>query len=146
MFNKILNFISFGFMGKTKKKDSFWAKMVKEDTNVSAMNFFLMATLAVGVILLFVPVIGMIVDIIYNHTMTINMSDLGAYIVAVAGIFAAGGLSSAWTEFAYSKYNVPVITEEDMAKSRRGAEIIEREAELEEKEEELLEEDEENKE
>ena len=78
--------------------------------------------------------------------MTINMSDLGAYIVAVAGIFAAGGLSSAWTEFAYSKYNVPVITEEDMAKSRRGAEIIEREAELEEKEEELLEEDEENKE
>lgn len=146
MFNKILNFISFGFMGKTKKKDGFWAKMVKEDTNVSAMNFFLMATLAVGVILLFVPVIGMIVDIIYNHTMTINMSDLGAYIVAVAGIFAAGGLSSAWTEFAYSKYNVPVITEEDMAKSRRGAEIIERESELEEKEEELLEEDEENKE
>ncbi len=96
---------------KTKKPDNFFNKLIKEDTNVSMMNFFLIATLGVGVILLFVPVIGMLVDIWYNHTMTINLSDLAAYVVAVAGIFAAGGLSSAWTEFAYSKYNVPPITE-----------------------------------
>ena len=110
-------------MGKVKK-DGFWTKLLKEDTNLSAMNFFLVATLAVGVILLFIPVIGMCVDIWYNHTMTINMADLGSYIAAVAGIFAAGGLSSAWTEFAYSKYNVPVITEADMAKSEMEAEAI----------------------
>lgn len=96
---------------KIKKPDNFFNKLIKEDTNVSMMNFFLIATLGVGVILLFVPVIGMLVDIWYNHTMTINLSDLAAYVVAVAGIFAAGGLSSAWTEFAYSKYNVPPITE-----------------------------------
>lgn len=110
-------------MGKVNR-DGFWTKLLKEDTNVSAMNFFLIATLAVGVILLFIPVIGMCVDIWYNHTMTINMADLGSYIMAVAGIFAAGGLSSAWTEFAYSKYNVPVITEADMAKSEMEAEAI----------------------
>ena len=107
-----------------KNKDSFWTKLVKEDTNVSVMNFFLMATLAVGVLLLFVPVVAMAVDVWFNHTLTINMSDLGMYIGAVAGIFAAGGLSSAWTEFAYSKYNVPPITEEDMARSEANAEII----------------------
>ena len=107
-----------------KNKDSFWTKLVKEDTNVSVMNFFLMATLAVGVLLLFVPVVAMAVDVWFNHTLTINMSDLGMYIGAVAGIFAAGGLSSAWTEFAYSKYNVPPITEEDMARSEMNAEII----------------------
>ena len=106
------------------KNDGFWTKLVKEDTNVSVMNFFLMATLAVGVLLLFIPAVGMIVDIIFNHTITINMSDLGVYIGAVAGIFAAGGLSSAWTEFAYSKYNVPVITEEDMARSEVAAQQI----------------------
>ena len=110
-------------MGK-KNTDSFWTKLVKEDTNVSVMNFFLMCTLAVGVILLFIPAIGMCVDIWFNHTITINLSDLGVYIGAVAGIFAAGGLSSAWTEFAYSKYNVPPITEEDMARSEANAEII----------------------
>ena len=107
-----------------KNKDSFWTKLVKEDTNVSVMNFFLMATLAVGVLLLFVPVVAMAVDVFFNHTLTINMADLGMYIGAVAGIFAAGGLSSAWTEFAYSKYNVPPITEEDMARSEMNAEII----------------------
>ena len=111
------------FMRK-KKKDGFWTKLIKEDTNVSVMNFFLMCTLAVGIILLFIPAVGMVVDVIYNHTITINMSDLGTYIMAVAGIFASGGLSSAWTEFAYSKYNVPPITEEDMARSETNAEII----------------------
>ena len=88
------------------------------------MNFFLMATLGVGVLLLFIPVVAMVVDLWYNHTLTINMSDLGMYIGAVAGIFAAGGLSSAWTEFAYSKYNIPPITEEDMARSESNAELI----------------------
>ena len=107
-----------------KKQDGFWTKLVKEDTNVSVMNFFLMATLGVGVLLLFIPVVAMVVDLWYNHTLTINMSDLGMYIGAVAGIFAAGGLSSAWTEFAYSKYNIPPITEEDMARSESNAELI----------------------
>ena len=107
-----------------KKQDGFWTKLVKEDTNVSVMNFFLMATLGVGVLLLFIPVVAMVVDLWYNHTLTINMSDLGMYIGAVAGIFAAGGLSSAWTEFAYSKYNIPPITEEDMARSESNEELI----------------------
>lgn len=122
MLKNFINTCANKLMGKNK--DSFWTKLVKEDTNVSVMNFFLMATLAVGVLLLFVPVVAMAVDVWFNHTLTINMSDLGMYIGAVAGIFAAGGLSSAWTEFAYSKYNVPPITEEDMARSEANAEII----------------------
>lgn len=108
-----------------KKKDNFMTKLLKEDTNVSMMNFFLLAVLGVGVILLFVPVIGMLVDIWFNHTITIDLTGLSAYVAAVAGIFAAGGLSSAWTEFSYSKFNVPVITEEDMARSQEAADAIE---------------------
>lgn len=108
-----------------KRKDSFFKKLIKADTNVSMMNFFLMATLAVGVILLFMPVVGLIVDIIYNHTITINLSDLAVFVGAVAGIFAAGGLSSAWTEFAYSKYKVTSPTEEDMARAEEAKEAIE---------------------
>lgn len=123
MWQTIIKMLSVNSMGK-KVKDSFWTKLIKEDTNVSVMNFFLMCTLGVGVILLAIPAIAMIVDVWFNHTLTINMADLGSYIMAVAGIFAAGGLSSAWTEFAYSKYNVPPITEEDMARSEANAEII----------------------
>jgi len=94
-----------------KKQDNYFSKLVKEDNNVSALNFFLIATLAVGVILLFIPIIGILVDIWFNHTITINLSDMAMYIGAVAGIFASGGLTSAWTEFSYSKYKVPVLDE-----------------------------------
>lgn len=98
-------------MGK-QKKDNYFQKLVKENNNVSALNFFLIATLAVGVILLFIPIIGILVDIWFNHTITINLSDMALYIGAVAGIFASGGLTSAWTEFSYSKYKVPILDEE----------------------------------
>ena len=106
----ILNKIICKVMGK-KDNDNYFQKLVKENNNVSALNFFLMATLAVGVILLFIPIVGMLVDIWFNHTMTINLSDMALYIGAVAGIFASGGLTSAWTEFSYSKYKVPVLDE-----------------------------------
>lgn len=111
--------------GSKRNKDTFFNKLLKEDTNVSMINFFLISTLAVGVILLFVPVIGMLTDIWYNHTMTINMSDMALYISAVAAIFAAGGITSSWTEWSYAKYNVPVITEEDVARSEKAVEAIE---------------------
>jgi len=124
MIKKLLKFIP-GIVKTKKKKESFFDKLIKEDTNVSMMNFFLIATLAVGIILLFIPVIGMLVDIWFSHTMTINMSDMALYIGAVAGIFAAGGLSSSWTEWSYSKYNVPPITEEDMARRAEVKESIE---------------------
>ena len=92
---------------KKKKNDNFFTRLVKEDNNLSALNFFLMCTLGVGVLLLFVPIVGLVVDIIFNHTITINLSDMAMYIGAVAGIFASGGLTSAWTEFSYSKYDIP---------------------------------------
>ena len=108
--NRFFNTLVCKIMGK-KQNENYFQKLVKEDNNVSALNFFLIATLAVGVILLFVPIIGMLVDIWFNHTMTINVSDMAMYIGAVAGIFASGGLTSAWTEFSYSKYKVPVLDE-----------------------------------
>ena len=111
---------------KTKKKESYFDKLIKEDTNVSMTNFFLMATLlGIGTILLFVPVVGMFVDIWFNNTITINLSDMAVYIGAVVGIFAAGGISSSCTEWAYSKYNVPNITEEDMARREEVRESME---------------------
>jgi len=129
MFKKI-----FGIFCKVAKvkEDSFFTKLIKEDTNVSMMNFFLMATLGVGVILLFVPVVGMLVDIWFNHTMTINLSDMAVYVGAVAGIFAAGGLSSSWTEWAYSKYNVPIITENGVSNNQQNNQITEESINIEE--------------
>jgi len=111
---KILRTLTFGLykgMKKKEDKDNYFSKLVKENNNVSALNFFLLATLFVGIILLIVPIVGMLVDIFFNHTMTINLSDMALYIGAVAGIFASGGLTSAWTEFSYSKFKVAPLDE-----------------------------------
>ena len=97
---------------KKKPKDNYFTELVKENNPKSAINFFLLATLGVGVILLAIPIVGMLVDIWYNHTITINLSDMALYIGAVAAIFTSGGITSAWTEFAYSKYDVPPIDDD----------------------------------
>ena len=92
-------------------KDSFLTNLVKDDNNFSTVNFFLVAATIVGIALLIVPIIAMCVDVYFNHTITINLSDMGAYIVAVAGIFGAAGLTNAWTEYSYQRYNKNIFSE-----------------------------------
>lgn len=93
-------------------KDSFLTNLVKDDNNFSTVNFFLVAATIVGIALLIVPIIAMCVDVYFNHTITINLSDMGAYIVSVAGIFGAAGLTNAWTEYSYQRYNKNIFSEQ----------------------------------
>lgn len=93
-------------------KDSFLTNLVKDDNNFSTVNFFLVAATIVGIALLIVPIIAMCVDVYFNHTITINLSDMAAYIVAVAGIFGAAGLTNAWTEYSYQRYNKNIFSEQ----------------------------------
>ena len=92
--------------------ESFLTNLVKDDNNFSTVNFFLVSVTIVGIALLIVPIIAMCVDVYFNHTITINLSDMGAYIVAVAGIFGAAGLTNAWTEYSYQRYNKNIFSEQ----------------------------------
>lgn len=92
-------------------KDGFWTNLVRDDNEFSTVNFFLVAATIVGIALLIVPIFAMGVDVYYNHTITINLSDMAAYIVAVAGIFGAAGLTNAWTEYSYQRYNKNIFEE-----------------------------------
>lgn len=94
---------------RSKKNDSesqrnFILKLIDDDNNFSTINFFLVAMTIVGIVMLLVPVIGLIVDIWFNHTITVNLSDLGSYILAVSGIFGVAGISNAWVEYSYNRY------------------------------------------
>lgn len=99
--------------GKDDKKTSFIMRLIDDDNNFSTANFFLVAMTIVGIVLLLVPVAGMIVDIFFNHTITINLSDLGTYILAVSGIFGVAGLSNAWVEYSWNKYNSNIFAKEN---------------------------------
>lgn len=85
-------------------KDNFFMKLIKSNTGVSSKNFFLVCTTIVGMILLSVLIGGMVVDIIFQHTITISMSEAAAFIGAVASLFAAAGLTKAGSEWSENKY------------------------------------------
>jgi len=85
-------------------KDNFFMKLIKSNTGVSSKNFFLVCTTLIGLILLGVLIGGMIVDIIFNHTITISMSEAAYFIGAVASLFAAAGLTKAGSEWSENKF------------------------------------------
>ena len=109
---KILKVCTFGlYKGMKKKKENYFIRATKEDNNINPIYLFLLIVLGVGIILLIVPVIGMLVDIFYNHTITINLSDMALYVGAVAAMFTGSGAAGAITEYSYSKFNVKPLDE-----------------------------------
>ena len=109
---KILKVCTFGlYKGMKKKKENYFIRATKEDNNINPIYLFLLIVLGVGIILLIVPVIGMLVDIFYNHTITINLSDMALYVGAVAAMFTGSGAAGAITEYSYSKFNVTPLDE-----------------------------------
>lgn len=96
---------------QTSDKRSFVRKLIDDDTNVSAGNFFLVVMTIVGVVMLIVPVAGLVVDLFFNHTITVNLSDLASYVLAVTGIFGVAGLSNAWVEYSWNRYGQNIFDE-----------------------------------
>ena len=123
MLKFVLKILPFSFMRKTinqqskmnkkEEKQNIFTSLVRDDNNFSTVNFFLVAATIVGIALLIVPIFAMCVDVYFNHTITINLSDMAAYIVAVAGIFGAAGLTNAWTEYSYQRYNTNIFDKSD---------------------------------
>lgn len=88
---------------KTVRK-SFFAKLVQNNSGVSSKNFFLVCTTIIGMVLLSVLIAGFIVDMIFQHTITINMNEAATFIASVASLFAAAGLTKAGSEWSENKY------------------------------------------
>ena len=75
--------------------------------------------------MLLIPAAGIVVDIIFNHTITVDMNGVAAYIVAVAGVLGAAGISNAWTEYSYQRYHKDIFNEENEGESSTGFKEIE---------------------
>lgn len=85
-------------------KESFFMKLIKSNTGVSSKNFFLVCTTIIGTLLLLVLIGGMVVDIVFQHTITISMGEAAGFIGAVAGLFGAAGLTKAGSEWSENKF------------------------------------------
>lgn len=90
-------------MNKLEKKNFFY-KLVRSNSGVSSKNFFLVCTTIVGVLMLTVLLAGFIIDMIYSHTITIDMQGAAVYIGAIASLFASAGITKAWSDASTNKY------------------------------------------
>lgn len=91
-------------MAKKTKDRSFFYKLVKSNSGVSSKNFFLVVTTIIGTLLLAVLVAGFIVDMIFNHTITVDMQGAAVFIGAIASLFASAGITKAWSDSSTNKY------------------------------------------
>ena len=92
----------------SKKKKSYFAKLISNNTGVSSKNFFLIVVTLIGCLLLLVPVFTLIFEVIFTHTIATSIEGFASYIAAVAGLFATAGITKAWSE----KYERPYINHE----------------------------------
>lgn len=76
----------------------YFKSLVQNNSGVSSKNFFLVMVTIVGVMLLLVPVIVLLVEVFYNHTIATDLGGMASYIGAVAGVFASAGITKAWSE------------------------------------------------
>lgn len=97
----------------TKNKRKGWLSRLFDmnDTSVSASTVFLMITSAIALILLLIPAIALLIDVFFNHTIMTDLSGMAAYITAVCGIFASGGILKGWTNYSNYKFNKKKTTE-----------------------------------
>jgi hypothetical protein len=92
---------------KIEKHDGWWKRLLdKNDTTVSSSSFYLVSVTLVGLLLLFVPMVVLIIEVIYNHTVATDLNGMAAYIASVAGLFASGGIVKGWISYNDSKTNI----------------------------------------
>lgn len=83
---------------KVKFSKWWFVRLIENNTGVSSKNFFLVTVTIIGCLLLLTPVVILIIEVYYNHTITTDLNGLAAYIGAVAAIFTSVGITKAWSE------------------------------------------------
>lgn len=81
-----------------KRFFNFFLKLIKNNTGISAKNFFLVIVTIIGCILLVVPAVVLIIEVVNNKTIQTDLNGLAAYIGAVGVIFTSAGITKAWSE------------------------------------------------
>ncbi len=92
---------------KIEAHDGWWKRLLdKNDSSVSSSSFYLVAVTLVGLLLLIVPMIVLCIEVWFNHTIQTDLNGMAAYIAAVAGLFATGGVVKGWISYNDSKTNI----------------------------------------
>lgn len=87
-----------------EQKTSLFRNLIKSNSGVSSKNFFLVSVTIVGIFMLSILAAGLIVDIAFNHTITISMGEAAYFIGSIGTLFASAGITKAWSDSSTNKY------------------------------------------
>ena len=91
---------------------TWFSKLIRNNTGVSAKNFFLVIVTFIGCLLLLVPVFSLTIEAFFSHTIAPDLTCFASYIGAVGSLFATAGLTKAWSE-RYEQNNKRVVDSDD---------------------------------
>lgn len=90
-------------MPKKTEKQTYFGKLIRNNTGVSSKNFFLVIVTIIGCLLLLMPVFTLTIEAIFLHSISTSLEGYAAYIAAVSAIFASAGITKVYGE----KYEKP---------------------------------------
>ena len=77
---------------------------IRNNTGVSSLSFIMVAIGITSVLLLLVICICMLIEVIYNHTISTSLEGYAAIIGAVAGLITSVGLPKAINNYSENKF------------------------------------------
>lgn len=107
MYSKLLAFLGIGMSTKNRKMKApgFFSRLIKDDSNDSSINFLLVFVTILSALLLAMPIYAFIIDVWFNHTVTLSLDGMAAYIVAVTSLLTSAGLTAGWAEYSKNKFS-----------------------------------------
>lgn len=104
MLKKILALVGMGTRKNKLKTPGFFGRLIKDDSNDSSINFLLVFVTMLSALLLAMPIYAFIIDVWYNHTVTLSLDGMAAYIIAVTSLLTSAGLTAGWAEYSKNKF------------------------------------------
>jgi hypothetical protein len=96
----------FNFMKKGLKTahHGFWGSLVRTNTGVSSLNFFLIMTTLVGIALLALVIFAIVWEVVHNNVVQSDIGGWAQFVGAVATLFASAGIAKGWSNWSENKF------------------------------------------
>ena len=91
-------------MAKNVVKHGFWGNLVRTNTGVSSLNFFLICTTLCGIGLLIVVPFSIIWEVVHNDAVASDLTGWAAFIGAVSTLFGTAGIAKSWSNWSEQKF------------------------------------------
>ena len=87
-----------------KNIQNYLDQVIRSNTGVSSLSFIMVAIGITSILLLLVICVCMLIEVIYNHTISTSLDGYAAIIGAVAGLITSVGLPKAINNYSENKF------------------------------------------